>query len=127
MIHAAYESGAAVYDDDFPVITVVYLVGEVGEAYFQETAHFDAGFAHLLEEPGGDVPTAYVVVDDAHLDAGAGAFYQDVAHQAADGVVFEDVGFDVDVLSGALHFAQQGGEQCVAGGIGFHQVSVKRE
>ena len=86
----------------------------------------DTGFAHTFEESAADLPAAHIVVDDSHLYPFACLVHKCICHEAAQGVVFKDVGVEMDVVSRRANGCKQGREEVVAAGVDSHFVVFKR-
>ena len=115
-VHAANVARQSVDDDNLAVVAVVGLAGERRETHGQERLYLDAGLAHALIEAVVHAPAAHVVEDDAHLNALSGLVDERIADETAQGVVFEDIDVDVDVVACLRNVAQQPDEEIVAAG-----------
>ena len=63
------------------------------------------------------MPAAHGVVDKADVNAAPRLVDEGVAHQAAHGVVLDDIGLDMDALVRPPHLAQQRLHPVGAGGV----------
>ena len=66
-----------------------------------------------------DVPTAHIVVDDAHLDTCASPVDQGIGDKAAQGVFLDDIHINMYMIAGARDVGQQSREELVAIGKDF--------
>ena len=97
-VHAAHKTDFAVYDNDFPVVSVVDLAGEDRKRHFQESIDFDTCIRHFFEEPVFHVPAAYVIVKDTDFDTFFGLFDQQFFNLVADFVIAEDVILNMNMV-----------------------------
>ena len=97
-VHAAHKTDFTVYDNDFPVVPVVYLAGEDRERYFQEGVDLDTGTRHFLEELVFHVPATYIVVKNTDFDSFFGFFDQQFFDLITNFVVAEDIILDVYMM-----------------------------
>ena len=97
-VHAAHKADFTVYDNDFPVVPVVYLAGEDRERYFQEGVDLDTGIRHFLEELVFHVPATYIVVKNTDFDSFFGFFDQQFFDLITNFVVAEDIILDVYMM-----------------------------
>ena len=73
------------------MVAVVDLTGEGAEPDRHERTGLDAFLAHALKETTPDIPAAYIVVDETHLDSLASLVDQDIRHEIAQWVVLDDI------------------------------------
>ena len=124
-VHASGESLYAVDYANLAVVAIVHFAGESREFHRHEGADVNASLLHAFEEGTRHTPAAHVVIDDAYLDAFLCLLYECVGDEAAQRVVVEDVGFKMDVMSGAADGLQQRREELVAVGIEFRFVVLE--
>ena len=80
------------------MVAVVDLTGEGAEPDRHERTGLDAFLAHALKETTPDIPAAYIVVDETHLDSLASLVNKHVGNEVAQGVVLKDIEIEMDAL-----------------------------
>ena len=126
-VHAANIPYPSVNDTELAVVAVVHLAGEGWELDGHEGMHLNAGIAQTLEETAFDIPTAHIIVDDAHLYATTGLADEGVGYEMTQSVVIEDIGVEMNVVTGLADVVQQGTEKVVTVGEDVGLVVLERQ
>ena len=108
-IYATQIGGLSVRNDYFAVVAARGARGEPREADRFEGGRADPRLVHAPQHCAAQPPRTHGVVDDPHLQPGAGLADQDFGDGAADAVVADDVVLHVDRAGGVL---QGGDERC---------------
>ena len=72
-------------------------------------------------------PTAHIVVDEPNLHPLTSLGDECIGHEIAQGVVFNNVGGEMNVMNSPGYVCQQGGEKLIARGVDFHIVVLERQ
>ena len=126
-VHTTDIACLPVDDYQFAVVAVVGLAGEHGEMDWIERDYIDACHTHALKEAVLDLPTAYVVVNDAYLNSFASLGNKGVGNELTQSIVLEDVDVDMDVVPGLGNILEEFGEEGVTVGHDVNHVVLERQ
>ena len=73
------------------------------------------------------MPASYIIIDDTHFNARPYFLYQYIPHHSPDGIILENIKFNMDMLPGFSQFPQQGLQHGSTAGISLYTVAVKRK
>ena len=109
------------------MVAIVHFAGEGREAHGHEGLHIYAGIAHATEEGILHPPAPHIVVDESHLHPLSGLVDERISYETAEGVVFHDVGADVNMVLSSTDGAEQRQKEVVAGGVDVECVIFERQ
>ena len=89
-IEAAQITDAAVYDNQFPVITVIKLHGEIFKLGREEKGIFSAGLFKILQHAGIYLTPSEGIHQQANFHTFLGFFREQIYKGTAHSVVFDD-------------------------------------
>ena len=126
-VHSSDEGFAAVDDTQLTVIAIVDLTREGREMNWHERTHVDSGLAQPLKEPCRHTPTAHVVVDEPHFNTLLSTIDECIAHQPTQRIVLDNIGVDMDVMTGLSDGTQQRQEVVMTRCVDINIVVLERQ
>ena len=97
-VHTTNEAYPAIYHAQLAVVAIIHLAGKGRETHRHKGMHVDARISHSLEEGILHLPAAHIIIDEAYLHALFRLVYQGISHQIAQGVVFQDISIQMDMV-----------------------------
>ena len=95
-INATRKCYSAVYNDDFAVVAVVQIVGQVGEGDGRETTYLNATRTQARDELLAQLPTTHRIENQTHLDTLASLLFEQLGDVVTHLVLAKDVVLDMD-------------------------------
>jgi len=71
------------------------------------------------------MPASYIIINDAHLNARSRFLYQYIPHHSSDGIILENIKFNMDMLPGFNQLPQQGLQHGSTTGVSLYTIAVK--